>query len=42
MEANDEMVAVIEEADMDIPTDNAIATAYSSDPDVRSRIDAMM
>ncbi|MFO8141006.1 MAG: DUF4168 domain-containing protein [Marinobacter sp.] len=42
MEANDEMVSVIEEAGMDIPTYNAIATAYSSDPQVRSRIDAMM
>ena len=42
MEANDEMVSVIEDAGMDIPTYNAIATAYSSQPEVRNRIDAMM
>lgn len=42
MEANDEMVSVIENAGMDIPTYNAIATAYSSQPEVRNRIDAMM
>lgn len=42
MEANEEMVSVIEDADMDIPTYNAIATAYSSEPKVRNRIDALM
>ncbi|MBE0485043.1 DUF4168 domain-containing protein [Marinobacter sp.] len=42
MEANDHMVSVIEDAGMDIPTYNAIATAYSSDPEVRNRIDALM
>jgi len=42
MEANDEMVSVIEEVGMDIPTYNAIATAYSSEPKVRNRIDALM
>ncbi len=42
MEANDEMVSVIEDSGMDIPTYNAIATAYSSQPDVRERIDSMM
>ncbi|MBS8240570.1 DUF4168 domain-containing protein [Marinobacter lipolyticus] len=42
MEANDEMVEVIESADLDIPTYNAIATAYNSEPKVRNRIDALM
>lgn len=42
MEANDEMVTVIEDSGMDIPTYNAIATAYSSEPKVRNRIDALM
>lgn len=42
MEANDEMVSVIEGAEMDIPTYNAIATAYSSEPKVRNRIEALM
>lgn len=42
MEANDEMVSVIEDEGMDIPTYNAIATAYSSEPKVRNRIDALM
>ena len=42
MEANDEMVSVIEDAGMDIPTYNAIATAYSSEPKVRNRIEALM
>ncbi|MGO1232886.1 MAG: DUF4168 domain-containing protein [Marinobacter sp.] len=42
MEANDEMVSVIEDIGMDIPTYNSIATAYSSEPKVRDRIDSMM
>ncbi|KPP99896.1 DUF4168 domain-containing protein [Marinobacter sp. HL-58] len=42
MEANDEMVTVIEDAGMDIPTYNSIATAYNSEPEVRDRIDALM
>ncbi|WP_227714312.1 MULTISPECIES: DUF4168 domain-containing protein [unclassified Marinobacter] len=42
MKANDEMVSVIEENGMDIPTYNAIATAYSSEPKVRNRVDALM
>lgn len=42
MEANDKMVEVIEEIGMDIPTYNSIATAYSSEPEVRNRIDSMM
>ncbi|XKH01499.1 DUF4168 domain-containing protein [Marinobacter nauticus] len=42
MEANDEMVDVIEEIGMDIPTYNSIATAYSSEPKVRNRIEALM
>lgn len=42
MEANDEMVSVIEDSNMDIPTYNAIATAYSSEPKVRNRIEALM
>lgn len=42
MEANDEMVSIIEDADLDIPTYNAIATAYSSEPKVRNRIEALM
>lgn len=42
MEANDEMVTVIEDTGLDIPTYNAIATAYNSEPEVRDRIDEMM
>ncbi|WP_372996335.1 DUF4168 domain-containing protein [Marinobacter sp.] len=42
MEANDEMVEIIESEGIDIPTYNAIATAYSSEPEVRDRIDSMM
>lgn len=42
MEANDKMVTVIEEKGMDIPTYNSIATAYSSEPKVRNRVDALM
>ena len=42
MEANDEMVTVIEEVGLDIPTYNAIATAYNSEPQVRNRIDELM
>lgn len=42
MKANDEMVLVIEDSGMDIPTYNAIATAYSSEPKVRNRIEALM
>ena len=42
MEANDEMVSVIEDIGMEIPTYNSIATAYSSEPKVRDRIDSMM
>lgn len=42
MEANDKMVSVIEDAGLDIPTYNAIATAYNSEPKVRNRVDALM
>lgn len=42
MEANDEMVSVIEDSGLDIPTYNAIATAYNSEPKVRNRVDALM
>ncbi|AZT84698.1 DUF4168 domain-containing protein [Marinobacter sp. NP-4(2019)] len=42
MEANDKMVTVIEDAGLDIPTYNAIATAYNSEPKVRNRVDALM
>lgn len=42
MEANDEMVSVIEDTGLDIPTYNAIATAYNSEPSVRNRVDALM
>lgn len=42
MEANDEMVTVIEDSGLDIPTYNAIATAYNSEPRVRNRVDALM
>ncbi|MFN2359587.1 MAG: DUF4168 domain-containing protein [Marinobacter sp.] len=42
MEANDEMATVIEDAGMDIPTYNSIATAYNSEPKVRNRVDALM
>lgn len=42
MEANDQMVSVIEGAGMNIPSYNAIATAYSSQPEVRRRVEALM
>lgn len=42
MEANDEMVSVIEDSGLDIPTYNAIAAAYNSEPKVRNRVDALM
>lgn len=42
MEANDEMVTVIEDAGIDVQTYNAIATAYNSEPQVRNRVDALM
>lgn len=42
MEANDRMVSVIEDSGLDIPTYNAIATAYNSEPSVRNRVDALM
>jgi len=42
MKANDGMTSVIEDVDMDIPTYNAIATAYNSEQELRKRIDALM
>lgn len=42
MEANDKMVSVIEDAGLDVPTYNAIATAYNSQPQIRDRVDSMM
>lgn len=42
MEANDQMVTVIKDAGLDIPTYNSIATAYNSEPKVRNRVDALM
>lgn len=42
MEANEEMISVIEDAGIDVQTYNAIATAYNSEPDVRDRVDSMM
>ncbi|WP_417531036.1 DUF4168 domain-containing protein [Marinobacter lipolyticus] len=42
MDANDKMVTVIEDSGLDIPTYNAIATAYNSEPSVRNRVDALM
>src|SRR5690606_28417517 len=42
MEANDKMVSVIEDVGIDIPTYNSITTAYSSEPTVRNRVDALM
>ncbi|ROT95925.1 DUF4168 domain-containing protein [Marinobacter sp. R17] len=41
MEANDKMVTVIQDVGLKIPTYNEIATAYSSEPKVRSRVDAL-
>lgn len=41
-EANDEMANVIEDVGIDVPTYNAIATAYNSEPQVRNRVDALM
>ncbi|MDY6798633.1 MAG: DUF4168 domain-containing protein [Pseudomonadota bacterium] len=40
--ANNEMVEIIEDAGLDIPTYNSIATAYNSEPKVRNRVDALM
>ncbi|WP_111495516.1 MULTISPECIES: DUF4168 domain-containing protein [Marinobacter] len=42
MEANDKMVSAIQDKGLDIPTYNAIATAYNSEPKVRNRVDALM
>lgn len=42
VKANDKMVKVIEDKGLDIPTYNAIATAYNSEPKVRNRVDALM
>ncbi|WP_404364025.1 DUF4168 domain-containing protein [Marinobacter sp.] len=42
IEANGEMAEAIDEAGLDIPTYNAIATAYNSNPQVRDRVDSMM
>ena len=42
MEANEQMVSEIEDAGLDIPTYNAIASAYNSEPSVRDRVDALM
>ncbi|WP_148863587.1 DUF4168 domain-containing protein [Marinobacter fonticola] len=42
MEANDKMVTAIQDKGLDIPTYNAIATAYNSEPKVRNRVDALM
>lgn len=41
-QANDEMVKVIEDENMEIQTYNSIATAYNSDPKTRERVDEMM
>lgn len=41
-EANNEMVSIIEDAGLEIPTYNSIATAYNSEPKVRNRVDALM
>lgn len=41
-EANNEMVKVIENENMEIETYNSIATAYHSDPETRERVDEMM
>ena len=38
----DEYMEKIEDAGMDIPTYNSIATAYNSEPKVRNRVDALM
>ncbi|ROU02121.1 DUF4168 domain-containing protein [Marinobacter sp. R17] len=42
IEANDKMVAAIQDKGMDIPTYNAIAKAYQSQPKVRHRVEALM
>jgi septal ring factor EnvC (AmiA/AmiB activator) len=42
MKANDQMVKAIKQKGLDIPTYNAIASAYNSQPEVRDRVDAMM
>ncbi len=40
--ANNEMVEIIEDSGLDIPTYNSIATAYNSEPKVRNRVEALM
>ncbi|TBW54318.1 DUF4168 domain-containing protein [Marinobacter halodurans] len=42
IEANDKMVAAIQDKGLDIPTYNAIATAYNSEPKLRHRVEALM
>lgn len=42
MKANDRMLDIIRDSGMDVPTYNAIATAYNSEPKVRNRVDALM
>ncbi|MGM0767909.1 MAG: DUF4168 domain-containing protein [Pseudomonadota bacterium] len=41
-EANNEMVKVIEDENLEIQTYNSIATAYNSNPETRERVDEMM
>lgn len=40
-EAEDKMIEALEGTDLDIPTYNAIATAYNSEPQVRNRVDSL-
>ncbi|WP_323751338.1 DUF4168 domain-containing protein [Marinobacter sp.] len=42
MKANEKMVSAIQDAGIEISTYNAIATAYSSEPKIRNRVDALM
>lgn len=41
-EANEKMIGVIEDEDLNVRTYNEIAAAYSSNPETRERVDSMM
>ncbi|MFL1406532.1 DUF4168 domain-containing protein [Marinobacter sp. M1N3S26] len=41
-EANEKMIGVIEDEDLNVRTYNEIAAAYSSNPQTRERVDSMM
>ncbi|WP_166268124.1 DUF4168 domain-containing protein [Marinobacter caseinilyticus] len=42
VEANEKMVGIIKATGLDIPTYNAIASAYHNEPGIRKRVDELM